>query len=170
MTRATLCAVVALLVAACGSSPSGPTQPANNNITFTAQLSPANETPPITNSEKSASGTATIVFVPTKDAAGNITSAVATATVTMQGFPAGSTITLAHIHTGVTGVPGAVFIGFVPSASLPVTNGSASFSQTANVTGDQITSIMNNPAGFYFNVHTMLNPAGVMRGQLVRSQ
>lgn len=170
MTRACLLAVVGLFVAGCGSSsPSSPTT-SNSNITFAAQLLPANETPPVTNAEASASGSATIVFVPTKDAAGNITSAVGTATVSMQGFPAGSTITLAHIHTGAVGVPGAVFIGFVPSASVPVSNGSASFTQTANVTGDQLTSIINNPAGFYFNVHTMLNPAGAMRGQLVRGQ
>jgi hypothetical protein len=170
MMRASVLAALALVAAGCGStSPSGPTPPANNNITFTAQLSPANETPPITNAESTASGTATIVFVPTRDSSGNITSAVGTANVTMQGFPAGSTITLAHIHTGVAGVPGAVFVGFVPGASVPVTNGSASFSQTANVTGDQLTSMVNNPAGFYFNVHTMMNPAGVMRGQLVKA-
>lgn len=168
MTRRYLVGLAALLVVACGSST--PSSPTNNNITFTAQLSPSNETPPITNSEASASGTASIVFVPTKDAAGNITSAVGTATVTMQGFPAGSTITLAHIHTGAVGVPGAVFVGFVPTSSVPTTNGSATFTQTANVTGDQLTSLINNPSGFYFNVHTLLNPGGVMRGQLVRGQ
>ena len=30
-------------------------------------------------------------------------------------------------------------------------------------------SILDNPAGFYFNVHTAANPAGVMRGQLSKS-
>jgi hypothetical protein len=30
-----------------------------------------------------------------------------------------------------------------------------------------INSIVANPAGFYFNVHTTLNPGGVVRGQLV---
>ena len=166
MIRASLAAVAALLLVGCGSS--SPSSPTSNNITFTAQLSPASETPPVTNAESTASGTATIVFVPSRDAAGNISSAVGTATVTMQGFPAGSTITLAHIHTGAVGSPGAVFIGFVPGSSVATTGGSASFSQTANVTGDQLTSLMNNPAGYYFNVHTQLNPAGAMRGQLVR--
>jgi hypothetical protein len=164
-------AALAFLALGCGSSSStAPSTSNNGNIVLTATLLPANETPPIANSEASASGTVTITFVPTKDAAGNITSAVGTANVTTQGFPAGSTITLAHIHTGAAGVAGGVFIPFVPASSLATVNGAASFSQTNNATGDQLTSIINNPAGFYFNVHTTQNPAGVMRGQLVRTQ
>jgi CHRD domain-containing protein len=30
--------------------------------------------------------------------------------------------------------------------------------------------MINNPAGFYFNVHTQLNLNGAIRGQLVRVQ
>ena len=33
-----------------------------------------------------------------------------------------------------------------------------------------INDILNNPAGFYFNVHTALHAGGVMRAQLVRTQ
>jgi hypothetical protein len=29
-------------------------------------------------------------------------------------------------------------------------------------------SIIDNPANFYFNVHSSLNPGGVARGQLVK--
>ena len=112
-----------------------------------AQLLPANETPPITGAEATASGAATLVFVPTKDSAGNITSAVGTVTVSAQNFPAGSTITLAHIHSGAAGVAGGIFLGFIPGALVPEINGAASFSQTSNATGDQLTSLMNNPAG-----------------------
>jgi hypothetical protein len=159
---------LSLVVAGCSNSDNAPS---NSNITFSAALLPSNEAPnPITNSESTSSGSATIVFVPTKDSGGNITSAVGTASVTMQGFPAGSTITLSHIHTGATGVAGPVYVPFVPSANVPTVNGAASFSQTDNVTADQMTSLMHNPAGFYFNVHTVQNPGGVMRGQLVRAQ
>jgi len=28
--------------------------------------------------------------------------------------------------------------------------------------------VLNNPAGHYFNMHSALNPGGVVRGQLVR--
>ena len=169
MKRVSILAVVLAFVAVgCGKSSTAPTP--TNNITFTAQLLAANETPPITNAESTASGTATIVFVPTKDSAGNITSGAGTATVTMQGFPSGSSVTLAHIHTGAGGVAGGVLIGFIPSPLPMLTNGAGSFIQTNMATGDQLTSIMNNPAGFYFNVHTALNGGGVMRGQLVRMQ
>jgi hypothetical protein len=170
MKRAYVIAVVlACTAVACSSSSTTPT-PANNNIVFTAQMLPANETPPITNAESTSSGSVTITFVPTKDSNGNITSAVGTANCSTQGFSSGSTITLAHIHTGAFGVAGGVYVGFVPSTPVATVNGSGSFSQTMNATGDQLTSIMNNPAGYYFNVHTSQNPAGVMRAQLVRTQ
>jgi hypothetical protein len=29
-------------------------------------------------------------------------------------------------------------------------------------------TIINNPAGYYFNIHTAANPGGVARGQLVK--
>ncbi|HWF83552.1 MAG TPA: CHRD domain-containing protein [Vicinamibacterales bacterium] len=168
MKRASLAVVLSLFAAACGSSST--TAPSTSaNPTFTAQLLPANETPPITNAENVASGNATITFVTTKDASGAVTSAVGTAVVTMQGFPAGSSITVAHIHTGAVGVAGAVLIPFIP-ASVTLTNGGGTFTQTNNIGGSDATNIMNNPAGFYFNVHTALNPGGVMRGQLVRTQ
>jgi hypothetical protein len=167
MKRASLAVALALVAAGCGSSTS-PSTPANP--TFTAQLLPANETPPITNAESVASGNVTITFVTTKDASGNVSSAVGTAVVNMTGFPAGSQITLAHIHTGAAGVKGAVLINFIPSGTVTLTNGAGSFTQTTDISGTDATNILNNPSGFYFNVHTALNGGGVMRGQLVRTQ
>src|ERR1700681_3358239 len=105
MKHLSLVAALAFLVAGCSSS--APTPPAPVNPTFTEQLLPSNETPPVTNGESVASGSATITFVLTKDATGNVTSAVGTAVVTMQGFPSGASITAAHIHTGAVGVGGA---------------------------------------------------------------
>jgi hypothetical protein len=169
MKRASFAVALAFLAAGCGSSTSGPSPAANP--TFTAQLLPANETPPITNAESTSSGTATITFVTTKDASGNITGATASVAVTMQNLQPTSTISLSHIHTGATGVKGDVFIGF-PPGSVALSNGSGTFTVPASPapTADQVTAILNNPAGFYFNVHTALNGGGVMRGQLVRTQ
>src|SRR5436190_23220560 len=63
---------LATLAAACGSSsPSSPSgQP--NTVVFTAALSAANETPPITNVDKDAKGNASITFHLTRDNAGVI--------------------------------------------------------------------------------------------------
>jgi hypothetical protein len=166
MKRVFLAVVLASIAVACDDST---TSPSAANPTFTAQLLPANETTAVGSGEQSSSGTVTITFVTTKDAAGNVTSASATAVVNMQGFPAGSTITNAHIHTGASGVAGPVLIPFPPGA-VALTNGAGSFTTVAAIDGANATNIMNNPAGFYFNVHTAANAGGVMRGQLVRTQ
>jgi hypothetical protein len=168
MKRASLAVALALVAAGCGSSTS-PSTPANP--TFTQTLLPANETPAITSPdpEASATGTATITFVTTKDASGNITSATASAQVTLSGFPAGSTITNAHIHTGAAGVAGSIFIPFPPGTISPA-NGTFTWTANPPPTADQVNSILNNPSGFYFNVHTALHGGGVMRAQLVRTQ
>jgi hypothetical protein len=170
MKRASLAVAVALVAVGCGSSSTSPsTSP--TNPTFTVQMLPANEVPAITNAEAGASGNAVITFVPTKDGSGNVTSVTASVTVNLTGFPAGSTVTLSHIHTGAAGVAGGVLVPF-PPGTVTLTNGAGSFTSTATPppTPDQFNGFINNPAGFYFNVHTALNPGGVMRGQLVRTQ
>jgi copper(I)-binding protein len=88
--------------------------------------------------------------------------------ISVSGFPAGSAFNNAHIHNGAAGVPAGVFVGTgLTAASFPaITNGSATFTVTQNATADQVSQILANPAGFYFNLHTVANPGGVMRGQL----
>ncbi len=167
MKRAALALALAVAATACGSSSTAPTTP--SNPVFTAQLLPSNETPPITNAESTSSGNVTITFVTTKDASGGVSSAVGTAVVNMQGFPAGSSITMSHIHTGAVGVKGDVLVPFAPG-TVALSNGAGSFTSTQSIDGANATNIMNNPANFYFNVHTALNGGGVIRGQLVRTQ
>jgi hypothetical protein len=166
MKRVLLAVVLATIAVACDDSTSAP---ATVNPTFTAQLSPANETSAIGGGESTSSGTVTITFVTTKDAAGNVTSANATAVANVQGLPAGATITNSHIHTGAAGVAGQVLVPF-PPGSVTLTGGAGTFTTTTAVAGSDATNIMNNPAGFYYNIHTAANGGGVMRGQLVRTQ
>jgi hypothetical protein len=172
MKRLSLLAVtLGVLVSACGSSSStAPTTP--TNPTFTAALSPSNEVPAIVGAEAAGSGTSTVTMVTTKDAAGNVTAATATFVVNLSGFPAGTPINIAHIHQAAAGVNGSVVVNSLLTAGqVTLTTGSGSFTASNLVVDPALANlILTNPAGFYFNVHSTLNPGGVARGQLVRTQ
>lgn len=167
MKRVAIAAVVLGLGAAGCSGTS--TSPSNQPTVFTVNLLPAQEVPPVANAENSGHGTAVIVFKTVKDASGTITSATADFNVSMTGFPPGTTAFLAHIHPGAFGVPGPVLIGTPLSASNEVvmTNGSGTFSfADVPVKNEDATAVLANPQNYYFNVHTLNNRGGVMRGQL----
>jgi hypothetical protein len=163
--------VLAVCAAGCGSSntsPSTPTVP-----TFTVNMLPANETTAVQGPESAGSGTMTIKFNLTKDNAGNITAATADFSGTCSGFPPGTTLTAAHIHPGAAGVAGSPVINLTLTAGEVVfANGSGNIVKNGITISpvDLATTIMNNPAGYYFNIHTAANPGGVARGQLVRTQ
>jgi len=120
--------------------------------------------PPITNAESGGRGDATITI----DQAANSVTFV----VNLNGFPAGTPINIAHIHEAAAGSNGAVRVATTLAAGQVVlASGSGSFTSVA--TGQDaalLQAIINNPAGFYFNAHSTLNPGGVVRGQLVRTQ
>ena len=163
--------VVGLSVLAVGcadSSPTAPSQGTRTTSTFTVPLSPANEVPSIANADASGGGTATIALTVTKDDSGNITSATANFQITVTGFPAGTTVTDAHIHNGAAGSNAGVYVNTtLASGETAITNGSGSITKNGiNVPSDRAAAILSNPAGHYFNVHTLLNPAGAIRGQL----
>lgn len=160
---------LAFVAAGCGSSSTSPST-APTKPTFTATLSPANEVPPITNAESSGSGNATITMDVTKDAAGNVTAASITFVANLTGFPAGTTVTLGHIHKGASGVAGGVVIS-ANVTSTQLTNGAGSL-VLSNSAPDVavVQDILNNPSQYYFNLHSTLNPGGFTRGQLSRVQ
>jgi len=167
-----LAAALALLAAGCGSSSTSPSTTAPTKPTLTATLSPASEVPPISGAEATGSGTATITLDTTTNASGQITAATATFVVNLSGFPPNTPINAAHIHTGASGVAGGVLVstGLTSGANV-LTNGSGSFTVAGvAVTADVASAILANPSGYYFNVHSALNPNGVARGTLVRTQ
>ena len=170
MSRMSLLLVgLSILAVGCAeSSPTGASQGTTTTSTFTVPLSPANEVPAITNADASGSGTATIALTVTKDDSGTITSATANVQITVAGFPAGTVVTDAHIHNGAPGVNAGVYVSAgLSSGELILTNGGGSITKNGiNVPSDRAAAILNNPAGHYFNVHTQLNAAGAMRGQL----
>ncbi len=168
-----LAAAFALLSATgCGSSSSTTSPTVVTTPLFTAVLSPANEVPPVTNAESVVTGNVTVTLNTNKDSAGNITAASATFAVTLGGFPAGSAVNIAHIHEGASTCACPVVVNTsLAAGEVTVASGLASFTKT-NITVDPAVAqrILNNPAGFYFNVHTTLNAGGVARGTLVRTQ
>lgn len=165
--------IATLALVGCDDSPTEPSDP--NVVIFTAQLSAANEVPPITNAEANARGDARMIFNLTRDSANNITGATVDFFVNLNNFPNGATWRLAHIHEGATGIAGPVRIDtkLTPTSAITLTNGAITNQQFTSDPVDNvelINNILNNPAGFYFNAHTSANPTGAVRGQLVRQQ
>jgi hypothetical protein len=172
MKRLAAIGTVLLMAAACGSD--SPTMATSNTgpIAFTAQLSAANEVPPVTNADANGRGQATITFNVLRDATtGAVTGG---GTVTFQapvlGFPPGTVIRAAHIHPGAAGVAGIFLVdsGLTVATAITLGDGTGTLNLTSAITQDQATKIVANPAGFYFNVHTNLNPDGAIRGQMAK--
>ena len=163
-----LVVALAFVATGCGSSSTSPST-APTKPTFTATLLPSNEVPPITNAEASGTGTVTITM-DTTTSGGNITAANVTFVANLQGFPAGTTVTLGHIHKAPAGVAGAVVIS-ANVTSTPLANGSGSL-VLSNSSPDLavVQDVLNNPSQYYFNLHSTVNPGGFVRGQLSRVQ
>jgi hypothetical protein len=172
MKRLITLGAVILLAAGCGSK--SPAAPSANptQVKFTAALLPSNEVPAITNAEASGNGLATITLNLTRDAGGAITAASADFLVTMNGFPANTTVTAAHIHPAPAGQNGSALVSLgLTSGEFVLVNGLLTFTRTgvtSNLDPARAQDIINNPANYYFNIHSTLNTGGFARGQLVK--
>jgi len=161
--------VACALVAGCGDdNPTGPS--ASTPLVFTALISPANEVPPIANAQSTARGAAQITFDITRNASNAITAA--TARFYFQVIGLGGTIVFgAHIHSGPAGVNAPIVVdsGLSPTSPLALSSDAVEFT-SGSITVDPALAqaIIDNPGGYYFNIHTPANPGGVARGQLVR--
>jgi hypothetical protein len=177
----TVLAAAGLVAAACGGAGSGAATTApvavattaaptpQTVFVFTATMSPANENPAITDAEASGSGTTTVTFTTTKDSTGKITAATAKFDIVLTGFPATTMILISHIHKGDAKTNGAVVIdsGMKATSPIALTTGGTSITKD-NLTVDPAlaTDIIANPGNYYYNVHSMVHPGGVVRGQL----
>jgi hypothetical protein len=163
-----LVAALALIAAGCDDTPTQPSD--DNRVIFVANLSAASEVPPVTNAESGVTGNATITFNLTRDGSGNVTAATATFSVSLTGLTSTSAVNIAHIHEAPAGSTGSIVVNTTLAAGQAAVSGGATSFQRENLAVDAALAqrIINNPAGFYFNVHSTLNPGGVARGQLVR--
>jgi hypothetical protein len=134
---------------------------------YDAPLSTASENPPIVQNQ--GTGHARILIHTVRNATGDLTSAVVdfTAEIVLTGE---ETVTQFHIHRGARGVNGPVVVN--PAFSPPVTlaAGQHTLFRHVQVTSEAglatIQAILDNPAGFYFNLHSTSFPGGLLRGQL----
>ena len=168
-TIALLAIAACVFLPACGGDDTAPSAAAP--LVFSTQLLPANEVPPVSGTESTGRGAVQVQFNVTRDASGGISAATATFTFQLTGFPAGTTVQGAHIHPGAAGTNGSVIIstGLTATNSVTLPSGTGDFTFN-NIPVDPALAqqILNNPAAFYFNVHSPSNPGGFSRGQLQR--
>ena len=144
-------AVVAVVVASCGSDSTGPARK-----TYVANLSPANEVP-----LKTTTGTGVVTFVD------NVTTIDWEMTLTNM-----TNVTQSHIHgPAAAGTNGSVIINLwfpiTPTGTLTglVARGSITNAMNVNVSLDSLRTLFNNGMA-YVNVHTAANPGGEIRDQV----
>ena len=172
MNRWVVFALAACVVTA-GCDDNDTTSPSTLPAVFSAILRPANEVPPVTNAESNGTGAAQVTMQLTRDTAGAITRATADFYFQMAGFPGNTQVVGAHIHPGAAGVNGPVIVTTGLTAQVPfvATSGTGEFRATGiDVPPALAQAIIDNPAGYYFNIHSPLNTGGFARGQLARVQ
>ena len=164
-------AVGILLLASAGCNKNAPTLP-SDAIIFAAQLSPAEEVPPVNNVEFVAIGSLTMTMSLTHDVSGNVTNATVDFQVGLSAFPSGTTLTMAHLHRGGVGVEGPIMVDTGLNVNeVVLQNGSGAILKGGIAISPQLAQdLLNVPGTFYFDVHTSRNPNGAMRGQLLRTQ
>jgi Cu/Zn superoxide dismutase len=167
-------AAVAVFVG-CGSDSDEPTTPVDTSVTYTAQLSAANEVPAPTGSP-TATGTATLKLTTDK---------LLTVTINIVGNLT-SNLTLSHIHGATNSTPttaSSVVFDFVPAMGAVISAGTRTGTvlQTTydlKLLTPGATSVLKQPADSviawmnsgraYVNVHTATNGPGEIRGTVVK--
>ena len=138
---------------------------------FQITLLPSNEVPPVTGLDAKATTAVTVYTL--RNADGTVAAGTTIFDVNFQGFPAPTTFVGLHIHRQAAGVNGSIVI---PTNVNSGTNAVVSDSGTGNIykivtvsTTAGITAlndIVQDPSGFYENLHTTVNGGGAMRSQL----
>lgn len=73
-------------------------------------------------------------------------------------------VTALHLHVAVAGSEGPHWVDFFNDRSLPGADGTSS--DCVPLTQDKIRAVIDNPTGYYLNVHSTAFPKGALRGQL----
>lgn len=147
----------ASIIAACNDDDDDGTNPSTQE-TFAVTMNGANERPnPVTTT---ATGSATLSFTGSGPIA---------VTITVNGLSGAAT--LAHIHgpadVSAAASPIVTFTGLSSSVSGQLVSGSITAADNpATVSLDSVKTLLRNGKA-YINVHTAVNPAGEIRGQII---
>lgn len=141
-----------------------------DTLYFRAVMLPTNEVPA---TSANATGVADILAHVVRDSSGQIVSGSVDFLLHVN-FAAAATATGLHIHSGDSTVSGPVVIPTTLSAGNPqqLKAGGDIVRFQAQVTGEgtaltSLRGMIQNPAGYYVNIHTTDFPNGAIRGQLV---
>lgn len=153
-----------------GGAIRGQLVPAQSTVLLSL-MTPGNEVPPITG--LNASGVGMAHLLTTSSADGTLTSAEVIFEVSYSGFPEGTNFTGFHIHSGVAGTNGPVVIDSRLTGPLAAgANGAGTLRYEVEVAMTDVRGVaavygvLGNPAGYYMNLHTQVNPGGAIRGQM----
>jgi CHRD domain len=130
---------------------------------FKLRLKPSQEVPPIKGLKADAVGNVT--FDLERSGAGTITSGEVIFYFNYS-FPGAVTITGLHVHEAAKGTNGSIVIS---SGIGPIADADGHGNITAIVTETSpatLQAILDNPRGYYVNLHTSVNSGGAMREQL----
>jgi uncharacterized protein (TIGR03437 family) len=139
---------------------------------FVGDMRGANEVPAVPTTSY---GSAVLFAHIVKDASGKVVSGTVDFNITGQ-FTEAYTVTGLHIHSGAAGVNGPVTVdsGLTAANNLAVTAGRTLIQRSGQVTSAAaiatIEGMLANPANYYVNLHTTVNPGGMFRGQLYRAE
>jgi hypothetical protein len=152
-----------LLAAGAGGHPPKSKPALSATPVFKLHLKPSQEVPPIQGLRADAVGSVT--FDLERSASGAITSGEVIFYFNYA-FPGSVNVTGLHVHTGAKGTNGPVLIS---SGIAPFTDADGHGNVTTVVTGTApatLQAILDNPRGYYVNLHTSTNPGGALRDQM----
>jgi len=186
MKRLTVVAVVLSLFAVGCDEKLNPSSPTPGQVTLVSQVSGSQVVPPAGQQgvaagalEAGAAGSLSVAMVPSSG--GNYTASftfsvgnlIKAGQVPVPPLDTGSVIVAGYIFPGAagggaTGLP-VVQLPISPTAPIVTPTGSVLLTiSNVTVASAAATAILANPAGFYFSLHSAVNQAGVVRGQLIK--